>query len=473
MPRAVSLTHRQLEVLELVARGLTNPEIASVLGIGLGTVKKHVTAVIEALDVSNRTEAAGLLAQLELGRCVAASPGQAVAGFGERPLLAVLPFEDLRPGSDSGWLTRGLLSDLTARVGGLRWFPVIQAESLAGGGFVGRGDAIGARYVIEGTILRDADRVVVSVRGRDEATGDNIWARRFEGPAAGLPAMQQEIVTSLVEELEPALLRLEQVRASRREADSAAVWELCKRAEHRLGLETPGGYAQAVELFEQAISIDRTSPSAWSGLALSHGAAIYLGLVDDLRPTAARAREAADVAIDLAPDDFDSRFTMGRCLALSRDDEAAVPVLEAALESDPSSAIAANTLAGALRRQGHAAASIPWYERALHVSPRSPQVYHVHGGLSLAHLSSGDYQSALDHASLAVRGDANDGGGKVLDFYPVVPASLALLGRVDEARAAWQKVDRQRMRHSARFTGARLEALAEGLRIAGWDGRLE
>ena len=36
------------------------------------------------------------------------------AGFGERRLLAVRPFEDLRPGSDSGWLTRGLLSDLAA-----------------------------------------------------------------------------------------------------------------------------------------------------------------------------------------------------------------------------------------------------------------------------------------------------------------------------------------------------------------------
>ena len=91
----------------------------------------------------------------------------------------------------------------------------------------------------------------------------------------------------------------------------------------------------------------------------------------------------------------------------------------------------------------------------------------------LAHLANGDYKSALDHASLASRGDERDGGGKALDFYPVVPASLALLGRIDEAKEAWKKVDRQHMRHSARFTGARLEVLAEGLRLAGWDGRLK
>ena len=55
-------------------------------------------------------------------------------------------------------------------------------------------------------------------------------------------------------------------------------------------------------------------------------------------------------------------------------------------------------------------------------------------------------------------------------------ASLALLGRVEEARAAWKNagahVSRERMRHSARFTGAGLEVLSEGLRLAGWDGTL-
>jgi DNA-binding CsgD family transcriptional regulator len=68
------LTHRQLEVLELVAKGLTNADIARVLGIGLGTAKHHVSAVIEALDVANRAEAAAALNALEIGRRVAPVP---------------------------------------------------------------------------------------------------------------------------------------------------------------------------------------------------------------------------------------------------------------------------------------------------------------------------------------------------------------------------------------------------------------
>ncbi len=62
---APDLTHRQQEVATLLAKGLTNGEIAGVLDISLGTVKKHVASILEALDVTNRTEA--VRAILELG----------------------------------------------------------------------------------------------------------------------------------------------------------------------------------------------------------------------------------------------------------------------------------------------------------------------------------------------------------------------------------------------------------------------
>jgi DNA-binding NarL/FixJ family response regulator len=60
-----ALSPRRFQVLELVARGLTNPEIASVLGISANTVKAHLTSILEILDVSNRTEAAMALQEYE------------------------------------------------------------------------------------------------------------------------------------------------------------------------------------------------------------------------------------------------------------------------------------------------------------------------------------------------------------------------------------------------------------------------
>lgn len=57
---ALGLTPREAEVLFWVARGKTNDEIATVLGIGLTTVKKHLESTFAKLGVENRTTAAAM-----------------------------------------------------------------------------------------------------------------------------------------------------------------------------------------------------------------------------------------------------------------------------------------------------------------------------------------------------------------------------------------------------------------------------
>ena len=54
----VALTARELEILKMVSKGLTNKDIGRVLGISNFTVKNHVNSIIEKLDVCGRTEAA-------------------------------------------------------------------------------------------------------------------------------------------------------------------------------------------------------------------------------------------------------------------------------------------------------------------------------------------------------------------------------------------------------------------------------
>ena len=62
------LTPRRMEILRLVARGLTNREIGGVLHISAYTVKAHMAALFSILDVTNRTEAAIALQHYELAQ---------------------------------------------------------------------------------------------------------------------------------------------------------------------------------------------------------------------------------------------------------------------------------------------------------------------------------------------------------------------------------------------------------------------
>jgi DNA-binding NarL/FixJ family response regulator len=57
-PRAGELTARECEILELIALGLSNKEIARKLGIEVGTVKNHVHNILEKMNVSRRNQAA-------------------------------------------------------------------------------------------------------------------------------------------------------------------------------------------------------------------------------------------------------------------------------------------------------------------------------------------------------------------------------------------------------------------------------
>ena len=60
------LTDREGEILQLLARGLANKQIAAHLGISEHTVKFHVSAIYSKLGVTNRTEAVSRGARLGL-----------------------------------------------------------------------------------------------------------------------------------------------------------------------------------------------------------------------------------------------------------------------------------------------------------------------------------------------------------------------------------------------------------------------
>jgi NarL family two-component system response regulator LiaR len=60
------MSQRQLEILNLVAKGFSNKEIADILGVSLETIKDHIKKILVRMGVSSRTEAASLAVNLQL-----------------------------------------------------------------------------------------------------------------------------------------------------------------------------------------------------------------------------------------------------------------------------------------------------------------------------------------------------------------------------------------------------------------------
>ena len=58
-----ALTHRELEILEMLAKGLTNKQIGAVFQISGNTARNHVNNILQKLDVADRTEAVSIAIQ--------------------------------------------------------------------------------------------------------------------------------------------------------------------------------------------------------------------------------------------------------------------------------------------------------------------------------------------------------------------------------------------------------------------------
>ena len=175
------------------------------------------------------------------------------------------------------------------------------------------GKELGVRYVLEGSVQRDAGRMRVNVQLIDAESGNHLWAERFDKPLADLFEMQDEIVARLANQLGTELTSAEAHRAERASNPDSMDLFFQGLASLNKGINLEN-MAQARGYFERALALDPGNLDALLGVGrvdYSVGGA-YLSDDRDARLAAAEATIAK--VLSLRPNDALAHEIMGGIL---------------------------------------------------------------------------------------------------------------------------------------------------------------
>ena len=185
----------------------------------------------------------------------AAAPADA-----EHLSLVVLPFTNLSNDPSQDYFADGLTENLTTDLSRLSGSFVIArntAFTFKGKNVDAReiGKELGVRYVLEGSVQRDAGRMRVNVQLIDAESGNHLWAERFDKPLADLFEMQDEIVSRLANQLGTELTSAEAHRAERAPNPNSMDLFFQGLASINKGVNVEN-MARARGFFERALTVD-------------------------------------------------------------------------------------------------------------------------------------------------------------------------------------------------------------------------
>jgi len=149
----------------------------------------------------------------------------------DRPSIAVLPFVNMSGDPEQEYFADGISEDVITGLSKLRWFFVIARNS----SFTYKSKAVdvkriarelSVRYVLEGSVRKGGNRVRITAQLIDAATGNHIWADRYDGELTDVFALQDEITRRVVAAIEPKLLEAEAMRSQSRSAENLGAWDM-------------------------------------------------------------------------------------------------------------------------------------------------------------------------------------------------------------------------------------------------------
>ena len=187
--------------------------------------------------------------------------------------IVVLPFTNLSNDPAQDYFADGVTENLTTELSRIHNSFVIARNTAFT--FKGKnldakaiGKELGVRYVLEGSVQRDANRVRVNAQLIDAESGAHLWADRFEDDVADLFKLQDEVVARLARTLQVELVNAEAQRSLHDRPRNPDAIDLTMRGLALLNQPfTKANRFEARDLFEQALTLDPTNADALAGAA--------------------------------------------------------------------------------------------------------------------------------------------------------------------------------------------------------------
>jgi len=383
--------------------------------------------------------------------------------------IVVLPFTNLSNDPSQDYFADGITENLTTDLSRIRNSFVIARNTA----FTFKGKNIplkeiskelGVRYVLEGSVQRDQNRVRVNAQLIDGETGAHLWADRFEEDFVDLFKLQDQVVARIANSLRVELVNAESHRPRQQNLDAvdlsmrgwALLWQNQSRETNR----------EARDLFEQAVKLDPTNAEAYGGIAYSHARDFANGWPEPGADYAALVIGPADRALAINPGNGMAAYAKALFLTLKGQSAEAKTIVEASLQQNPSLAPLYALLGIIHTARGdyeHAKSDI---EQATRFSPRDPQLGLWEFVYGRADLGLGRYAEAMAEEHRAI-----DDGFTPYWPHEVLAAAYALSGQDKEARAELAETIRLNPNiasiKSLAAVDSEIPRLVEGLRKAG------
>jgi TolB-like protein/DNA-binding winged helix-turn-helix (wHTH) protein/Flp pilus assembly protein TadD len=392
--------------------------------------------------------------------------------------VVVLPFAGLGGSAGEEQLADSITESLTTDL----------AQALTGGLVVSRstafayrdravtarriGKELGVRYLLEGSIAAQDDRIRVNAQLIDAVTDTHLWAERFDHPR-GIDALaaQDAIVGRLTR---MAVLRIVDADARRVGAEAAPdaaglalrAWAAATAA--RMSAE---GFGAARDMFRHALSLDPDSLEAAAGLAEAEAYAVMNGLTpaSEREARLAEAQGLADRVLATRPAHLGALRARAVALRALGQFQRAVLAAEAVLALCPGDPPACREIGLNQLYLGDPEGAVRRFRQADLSGPRDPARWTWMQGLGRALMQLGRDAEAVAALRLAVEGNAAWPRGHAL-----LAAALWLSGEHSEARDHYAEFARRipdvEARTPSRVSPVPADRVSEGYRR--YDARI-